>query len=213
MYYGAVVQFYRQLLQSSLATGQSVSQNVIDSYQTQCISAAQQMGRLFRHITFDGNTTPKNWILIYWSFTASIVLLSSAAQYLQAQSNMNLDEHFQSAKSCIDVLETCAAADALAAKFLDLVRPMHNQLKAIHSRLNVKSKSSIHALLHPTSEEPASNRSGRPTQLLVSIELVEVADRLAALLKDPWGRNMEGVEGIMRKVADSNGKSSLYWFK
>ncbi|KAL1610178.1 hypothetical protein SLS60_001843 [Paraconiothyrium brasiliense] len=215
MYLGAVILLYRQLLvataETQLTDGAAWDLNLsiedAKRYRNECALAGQQVARILRLISFDGTLTKRCWLIIYWSFTACIVLLYSATTKLLEGQADTVDQDLTYGKACMDMLETCRAMEPIAARYLDILWPLYDTLRDIHHRIMGRAKTSIHALLQ-----------GDPNTLSPPIpvsraEMGPISETLSALLTDPFGRKQALGNNSMRRVLNSDGSCSVFWFK
>ncbi|KAH7383778.1 hypothetical protein BKA66DRAFT_511872 [Pyrenochaeta sp. MPI-SDFR-AT-0127] len=216
MYLGALVLLYRQLLvataEAQLTDGAAHKPNfsVEDArrFRNECAVAAQQISRILGLISFDGTLTKRCWIIIYWSFSAGVILLFSATTKLLDGQAVGVDEDLRYAKACMDMLEPCRNFEPIAARFSDTLAPLYESLRNVHQRIVGRSKTSIFALLQAD-----------PSQLSQPIaiskeEMGPIAEKLSMLLTDPFGRK-QGIagDGSMRRLLNADGSCSVFWWK
>ncbi|KAF2998271.1 hypothetical protein E8E13_006740 [Curvularia kusanoi] len=200
MYLGAVILVYRQSLvaaaESQLTDGASnnpsFSSNDVRHYQTECAIAGQTIARILRLISFDGTLTRRCWLIIYWSFTASIVLLHSAATKLLDGEVHGVEMDLGFAKECMDMLEPCRNSEPIATKYLDMLWPLYSSLRDVHQRMVGRAKTSISSLL----QEDPSRMS--PQVAVSKLEMAPISEKLSLLLTDPFGRKQNFGDGVRR---------------
>lgn len=216
MYLGALILLYRQQIvataETQLTDGAAHNPTfaIQDAhrYRNECAVAAQQISRILSLISFDGTLTMRCWIIIYWSFTAAVILLFSATTKLLDGQTDGVDTDLQYAKACMDKLQPCRSLEPMAARYLDTLEPLYNSLRDVHQRVIGRSKTSIFALLQAD-----------PTQLSQPIaiskqEMAPIAEKLSMLTTDPFGRK-QGVfgDGSMRRLLNADGSCSVFWWK
>ncbi|KAJ4361744.1 hypothetical protein N0V95_001637 [Ascochyta clinopodiicola] len=190
MYLGAVILIYRQLLVAT-AEGQltdgaanhlTYSSQDARRFRNECAIAAQTIARILRLISFDGTLTRRCWLVIYWAFTASIVLLHSASTKLLDGQHDGVELDLGFAKECMDMLEPCRSLEPVAARYLDTLWPLYDSLRDVHQRAVGRAKTSFFYLLQAD-----------PNQLSTAIplsksEMGPIAEKLSVLLTDPFGQ-------------------------
>ncbi|KAF2030255.1 hypothetical protein EK21DRAFT_112174 [Setomelanomma holmii] len=216
MYLGALVLLYRQLLVATAETqltdgaawNTDISVNDAHRYRDECAVAAQQMARILGLISFDGTLTRRCWLIIYWAFTASIVLLFSATTKLVDGELEGADADLSYAKRSMDMLEPCRNIEPIAARYLDTLWPLYDSLRDKHQRMIGRSKTSIFALLQ---SDPALMS---PPIAVSKEEMGPICEKLSVLLTDPFGRK-QGVadDGSMRRLLNADGSCSVFWWR
>jgi len=216
MYLGALILLYRQLLvataEMQLTDGAAVpadfSMADVHRYRNECATAAQQIARLLKLIHYDGTLTKRCWIIIYWSFSAAIVLLFSATTKLVDGEPHGVGTDLAYARACIDMLEPCRAFEPIAARFLDTLWPPYDALRDVYQRMVGRSKTSIFALLQ------ADPSRLSPPIMVSKQEMFPISEKLSALLTDPFGRK-QGLpdDGSMRRLLNADGSCSVFWWK
>lgn len=215
MYLGALVLLYRQLLvaaaETQLTDGAAQHPNFsvedVRIYRNECAMAAQQISRLLSLISFDGTLTKRCWLLIYWSFSAAVVLLFSATTKLLDGQAEGVDADLSYAKSCMDKLEPCRSFEPIAARYLDILWPIYDSLRDVHQRMVGRSKTSIFALLQ------ADPNQLSPPIAVSKQEMGPISEKLSLLLTDPFGRK-QGLPGdSMRRVLNADGSCSVFWWR
>ena len=216
MYLGALVLLYRQLLvattEAQLTDGAAWNSNIpfhdVQKHRDECAVAAQQMARIFGLISFDGTLTKRCWIIIYWSFTASIVLLVSATTKMLDGHSEGVDVDLAYTKNCMDMLEPCRTFEPIAARYLDILWPLYDSLRDKHQRMVGRSKTSIFALLQA---DPALLS---PPILVSKDEMGPICEKLSALLTDPFGRRQSMQDDrSMRRLLNADGSYTVFWWK
>ncbi|KAI8930850.1 hypothetical protein NX059_011869 [Plenodomus lindquistii] len=216
MYLGALVLLYRQLLvataETQLTDGAASHHNIAANdariYRNECAIAAQQIARILDLIQFDGTLTRRCWIVIYWAFSAAVVLLFSATTKLVDGEPHGVDTDLKYAKSCIDMLEPCRAFEPIAARFLDTLWPSYDALRDVHQRMIGRSKTSIFALLQADPSQIS------PPILVSRKEMGPISEKLSALLTDPFGRKQSlPDDGSMRRLLNDDGSFSVFWWR
>ncbi|UPX20046.1 uncharacterized protein EKO05_0010292 [Ascochyta rabiei] len=216
MYLGAVVLVYRQLLvataESQLTDGAAkklgYSSHDARGFRNECAIAASTIARILRLIAFDGTLTRRCWLVIYWAFTAAIVLLHSAStKLLDGQCDgVELDLGF--AKECMDMLEPCRSLEPVAARYLDTLWPLYDSLRDMHQRMVGRAKTSFSYLLQ------ADPNQLSPPIPLSKHEMGPVSEKLSVLLTDPFGRKQNfAADGSMRRALNADGSCSVFWWK
>lgn len=196
MYLGALVLLYRQLLvvtaETQLTDGAAYNQNfsVNDArkYRNECAVAAQQIARILGLISFDGTLTKRCWLIIYWSFSAAVVLLFSATIKLLDGQSDGVDADLTYAKACMDMLEPCCNFEPIAARYLDTLWPLYDSLRDAHQRMVDRSKIRFFALLQADPSELS------PPIAVSKQEMGPISEKLSMLLTDPFGRK-QGLPG------------------
>ncbi|KAF9697665.1 hypothetical protein EKO04_004009 [Ascochyta lentis] len=216
MYLGAVILVYRQLLVAT-AEGQLTdgatnhlmySQHDARKFRNECAIAAQTIARILRLIAFDGTLTRRCWLIIYWAFTAAVVLLHSASTKLIGGQCDGVDLDLGFAKECMDMLEPCRSLEPVAARYLDTLWPLYDSLRDVHQRMVGRAKTSFFYLLQAD-----------PTQLSPPIplskqEMAPISEKLSVLLTDPFGRKQNFTsDGSMRRSLNADGSCSVFWWK
>lgn len=127
---------------------------------------------------------------------------------------LGVEEDLAHIKVCLDVLKTSSEEDILAAKFVNILGPSYSALESIQHRHTVKSRTSIHALLHPSTEtsRPASPASP-PARNQSSPELATATERLSTLLKDPFGRRQDPADPTSRAITNADGSHTVFWWR
>ncbi|KAL1650824.1 hypothetical protein SLS58_000943 [Diplodia intermedia] len=103
-YLGAIISLYRQLLlQACEARIHSkwdldMPYSQIQSYRTRCSIAAQQMTRMMQLISWSGAMTRRCWVMIYWAFQSSTIILFGIGQQMMDQVPATIEEDFAYAK-------------------------------------------------------------------------------------------------------------------
>ncbi|KAF1838467.1 hypothetical protein BDW02DRAFT_594716 [Decorospora gaudefroyi] len=215
MYLGALVLLYRQLLvataEAQLTDGTAPNLNNIladdvKMYRHECAVAAQNIARILGLISFDGTLTKRCWIIIYWSFTAAVVLLFSATTKLLDGQPEGVDIDLDYAKSCMDMLEPCKPCEPVAARYLDTLWPLYDHLQDVHRRMVGRSKTSIFAILQ---SDPSLLSPPVPVS---KQEMGPLSEKLTVLLTDPFGRK-QSMDGTRRRILNRDGSCSVFWFR
>ncbi|EUC36217.1 hypothetical protein COCCADRAFT_2680 [Bipolaris zeicola 26-R-13] len=214
MYLGTLVLLYRQLLVAAAgaqlsdeaATPLNMSADDIKMYRRECSTAAQNIARILGLISFDGTLTKRCWIIIYWSFSAAICLLFSATTKLMDGQTDGVEADLAYAKSCMDMLEPCKPCEPVAARYLETLWPLYDNLQDVLRRMVGRSKSSIFAILQP---DPSLLSPPVPVS---KQEMGPISEKLTTLFTDPFGRTQND-EGIGRRVLSTDGSYSVFWFR
>ena len=216
MYLGALILLYRQLLvataeaQQTGGAAQNPNFTTVETrrYRDECALAAQQMARLLGLISFDGTLTKRCWIMIYWSFTASTVLLFSATTRLVDGQTEGADRDIAYARECMDKLELCRNFEPLAARYLQILWPTYEALRLTYQRMVARSKTSIWNLVQ------AETGQSCPPVNVPTQEMGPISEKLALLVTDPFGRK-QGLpgDGSMRRLLNADGSCSVFWWK
>jgi hypothetical protein len=112
------------------------------------------------------------------------------------------------AKSCMDMLEPCRAAEPVAARYLDTLWPLYDSLRHKHQRSTGRSKTSISAILH------ADPTKSSPPPAISKNEMGPICEKLSILLTDPFGRKQgQSEDGSMRRVLNADGSCSVFWWR
>ncbi|CAO2650078.1 Nn.00g013700.m01.CDS01 [Neocucurbitaria sp. VM-36] len=216
MYLGALVLLYRQLLvataETQLADGTACNPNFSISdarrYRNDCAVAAQQIARILSLIDFDGTLTKRCWLIIYWAFSAAVVLLSSATTKLADGQTEGVDADLKYAKACMDMLEPCRHFEPIAARYLNTLGPLYDSLRDSHQRMVGRSKTSIFALLQ------ADPSTMSPPIAVSKQEMGPISEKLSLLLTDPFGRKQGSPgDGSTRRLLNADGSCSVFWWK
>ncbi|KAJ4299067.1 hypothetical protein N0V90_004311 [Kalmusia sp. IMI 367209] len=215
MYLGAIILLYRQLLvataETQLTDGAAwdLDLSIEDAkrYRNECAMAGQQVARLLRLISFDGTLTKRCWLIIYWAFTACIVLLFGATiKLLEGQSD-SVEQDLTYAKACMDMLEPCRNAEPIAAHYLSILWPLYDTLRDIHHRMVGRAKTSIYAILQ------GDGNTLSPPIPVSKAEMGPISEKLSLLLTDPFGRKQNMGHNSMRRVLNADGSCSVFWWK
>lgn len=214
MYLGALVLLYRQLIvataEASLTDGAALTNFTVQDarrYRDECAIAAQNISRILGLISFDGTLTKRCWLIIYWSFSAAVVLLFSATTKLLDGTPEGVDDDLNYAKSCMDMLEPCKDFEPIAARYLNTLWPLYDQLKNVHQRMVGRSKTSIFALLQ------ADPNTMSPPIAVSKEEMGPISEKLSMLLTDPFGRKQGLADGSMRRLLNADGSCSVFWWR
>ncbi|KAF2737426.1 hypothetical protein EJ04DRAFT_488080 [Polyplosphaeria fusca] len=217
MYLGAVMFLFRQLLvaaaETQLTDGAAWSLNLTveeaRNHRHECAVAAQQVVRILRLVSLDGTMTKRCWIMIYWSFSASIVLLYSATNKLLGGTLEGVEDDLGYAKGCIDILEPCRSFEPVAQRYLDTLWPLYEQLREMQRRMQGRAKTSIFSLLQPTDPNLLS-----PPIPVSKEEMGPMSEKLSILLLDPFGRKQDiKGDGSMRRVLNADGSCLVFWWR
>ncbi|KAF2475563.1 uncharacterized protein BDR25DRAFT_213998 [Lindgomyces ingoldianus] len=216
MYLGAVLLLHRQLLiaaaQTQLTDGAlwnfDLSVDEVARYRNECAMAAQQMARILSLISFDGTFTRRCWLIIYWAFTACIVLLFAAATRLLDGQPDGVDEDLTYAKGCLDMLEPCRNYEPVAERYLEILWPLYDSLRDIHQRMLGRAKTSIFSLLQSTNPAQLS-----PPIPVSKEEMGPISEKLSVLLADPFGRKQAMPGDTRRRILSTDGSSLVFWFR
>ncbi|KAF2634026.1 hypothetical protein P280DRAFT_464278 [Massarina eburnea CBS 473.64] len=216
MYLGALILLYRQLL---VATAErqptdGVSWNLhlttadVKRYRNECAMAGQQIARILGLMSFDGTLTRRCWLIIYWAFTAAIVLLFSATSKLLEGQPDGVDQDLGYGRSCMDLLEPCRGFEPIAALYLDTLWPLYDRLCDIHHRMVGRAKTSIFSLLQ------ADPNTLSPPIPVSKVEMGPISEKLALLLTDPFGRKHNLLDDkSMRRLLNADGSCSVFWWR
>ncbi|KAF2683047.1 hypothetical protein K458DRAFT_49822 [Lentithecium fluviatile CBS 122367] len=216
MYLGALILLYRQLLvaaaETQLTDGVAMAITLppddAQIYRNECAMAGQQIARILQLISFDGTLTKRCWIIIYWAFTASIVLLFSATNKLMEGQPDGVEQDLSYGKSCLDILEACRSFEPIAARYLDTLWPLYDSLREIHHRMVGRAKTSIFSLLQ------ADPNLLSPPIPISKAEMGPISEKLSVLLTDPFGRKQHiPGDNSMRRLLNSDGSCSVFWWK
>jgi hypothetical protein len=112
------------------------------------------------------------------------------------------------AKACMDMLAPCRDFEPIAARYLDILMPIFHALRDSHQRMVGRSKTSLHAILHP---QPSLLS---PPVAVSREEMGPICEKLSLLLMDPFGRK-QGMpdDRSMRRVLNADGSCSVFWWK
>ncbi|KAF1951514.1 hypothetical protein CC80DRAFT_553167 [Byssothecium circinans] len=216
MYLGALILLYRQLLvataEKQLTDGAAwnldLSAAEVVRYRNECSMAGQQIARILGLISFDGTLTKRCWLIIYWAFTASIVLLFSATSKLLEGQPDGVDQDLNYAKTCMGMLEPCRVFEPIAARYLDILWPLYDHLRDIHHRMVGRAKTSIFSLLQ------ADPNKFSPPIPISKTEIGPISGKLSLLLTDPFGRKQSLLnDDSMRRLLNADGSCSVFWWK
>ncbi|KAF2020225.1 hypothetical protein BU24DRAFT_135558 [Aaosphaeria arxii CBS 175.79] len=216
MYLGALILVYRQLLiataETQLTDGAAwnidVSVEDAKRYRYECAMAGQQIARILSLISFDGTLTRRCWIIIYWAFNASIVLLFSATTKLLDGQPDGVEIDLDYAKGCMDILESCRSFEPIASRYLDMVWPLYDSLRDIHQRMVGRAKTRIFMLLQT---DPSMLSPPVPFS---KAEMTPISEKLSALITDPFGRKQPVDDGdSTRRVLNADGSCSVFWWR
>ncbi|KAF2186359.1 hypothetical protein K469DRAFT_573722 [Zopfia rhizophila CBS 207.26] len=218
MYLGAIILLYRQLLVAASeaqlssrneAWNLDMSADDVRKYRNECAIAAQQVARILGLISFDGTLTKGCWLIIYWAFTACIVLLFTATSKLLDGLPDGVDEDLTYAKSCLDMLELCRSSEPIACKYLDVLWPLYDSLRDVHHRMVGRAKTSIFSLIQPTDPNQLS-----PPMPVSRAEIGPISEKLSVLLTDPFGRKQQNIPpDNMRRISSADGTCIMFWWK
>jgi len=191
----------------------------IPQYQSRCSMAAQQIARIFGLISFDGVMTFRCWLTIYWSYTASTILLFMAAQKMLDRVHDNIDQDIEYAGDLLEKLTACRTEEPMAEKFWRLVQPLHERLGTLRSDslAEARAQNSANTFLDSDPDVDTDEVVGASLHRDVFNEVATIADRLADLLKDPFGRMQQAMEGVdpVDGVEDvgHGASASVFWWK
>jgi hypothetical protein len=144
----------------------------------------------------------------YWSFTASVVLLFGATSKMLEGQYDSVEADLSYAKGCMDMLEPCRTAEPVAARYLDTLWPLYDNLRDKHQRLVGRSKTSIFALLQA---DPALLS---PPVAVSKDEMGPICEKLTLLLTDPFGRKQGRPDDwSMRRLLNADGSCSVFWWR
>jgi hypothetical protein len=110
------------------------------------------------------------------------------------------------AKSCMDMLEPCKPCEPVAARYLETLWPLYDNLQDVLRRMVGRSKSSIFAILQP---DPSLLSPPVPVS---KQEMGPISEKLTTLLTDPFGRTQSD-EGVGRRILSNDGSYSVFWFR
>lgn len=112
------------------------------------------------------------------------------------------------AEGCLAMLEPCRIAEPIAARYLNILWPLFEDIRDKHQRMVGRSKSSLYAILHP---QPALLS---PPIAVSKDEMAPICEKLSLLLIDPFGRK-QGMpdDTSMRRVLNADGSCSVFWWK
>ncbi|CAI6342558.1 unnamed protein product [Periconia digitata] len=212
MYLGALILLYRHLLvaiaEKHLPWTLKLSVEDAQKYGIECAVAGQQIARILSLISFDGTLSKRCWLIIYWAFTASIVLLFSATAKLLDGQPDGVEQDLTWSKACMDMLEPCRNFEPIAAQYLQTLWPLYDHLRAIHHRIIGRAKTSIFSLLQ---SDPNTLSPPIPVS---RVEIGPISEKLLILLRDPFGRK-QGFDGEqnMRRLLNVDGTRLLFWWK
>ncbi|KAF1941154.1 hypothetical protein EJ02DRAFT_210547 [Clathrospora elynae] len=214
MYMGALVLLYRQMLVAAAeaqltygaTTTSSISGEDARKYRDECTVAAQNIARILGLISFDNTLTRRCWLIIYWSFSAAVVLLFSTTTKLLDGQPEGVEINLTYAKTCMDRLELCKTSEPIAARYLDILWPLYDHLQNVHRRMVGRSKTSIFNLLQP---DPSLISPPIPVS---REEIGPISEKLTGLLTDPFGRK-QGLDGSKRRVLTADGSCTVFWWK
>ncbi|PVH97242.1 hypothetical protein DM02DRAFT_685570 [Periconia macrospinosa] len=212
MYLGALILLYRHLLvavaEKHLPWTLKLTVEDAQKYGNECAVAGQQIARILSLISFDGTLTKRCWLIIYWAFTASIVLLFSATAKLLDGQPEGVDQDLAWGKACMDMLEPCRNFEPIAARYLETLWPLYDHLRAIHHRMMGRAKTSIFSLLQT---DPNTLSPPIPVS---RVEIGPISEKLLVLLRDPFGRKQYPQHNQnMRRLLNADGTCLLFWWK
>lgn len=119
-----------------------------------------------------------------------------------------VDADLSYAKSCMDMLEPCRQFEPIAARYLDTLWPLYESLRDKYQRMLSRSKTSIFALIQA---DPAMMS---PAIAVSKEEMGPIAEKLSALLTDPFGRKQSLSDSDShRRLLNADGSCSVFWWK
>jgi len=227
LYLGAITLLYREPLILAEKSRRLFGTNDIrmdqgsgiPQYQLRCSMAAQQIARIFGLVSFDGVMTFRGWLTIYWSYTASTILLFIAAQKMLDRVHDNIDQDIHFAGSLLAKLTECRPQEPMADSFWRLVQPLHERLSTlrVNSLAEARAEKSANTFLDSDPDIESDDVVGASLSQAVSKEVAAMADRLASLLKDPFGRMQQAMEGSEPVDGVANvghgASASVFWWK
>ncbi|KAL0259401.1 hypothetical protein SLS55_005137 [Diplodia seriata] len=235
-YLGAIISLYRQLLlQACEARIHSkwdldMPYSQIQSYRTRCSIAAQQMTRMMQLISWSGAMTRRCWVMIYWAFQSSTIILFGIGQQMMDQVPATIEEDFAYAKVCAEILCACSTAEPVAAKYLAVIQPLYDALVDKRQRLQREMSELANASMHEEvlkSSAPLPSKAltqstsppvelPSPTQLTAEpadSEIISIVKKLSDLLADPFSLGLKAkIQGV-RETSNGVGTYSVLWWK
>ncbi|OJD34784.1 hmg box protein [Diplodia corticola] len=228
-YLGAIISLYRQLLlQACEARIHSkwdldMPYSQVQSYRARCSIAAQQMTRMMQLISWSGAMTRRCWVMIYWAFQSSTVILFGIGQQMMDQ-RPPIEEDFAYAKVCADILCACSKVEPVAAKYLAVIQPLYDALADKRRRLQRRTADmAIESTLLPCAALPQScsphmDSQGvcsqtPPTAETADAEIISIVKKLSDLLADPFSLGLKAkIQGV-RETRNGVGTYSVLWWK
>ncbi|KAF1983306.1 hypothetical protein K402DRAFT_176946 [Aulographum hederae CBS 113979] len=227
LYLGAITLLYREPLllaekrRQSLPSPVPVAQQGVLEYQQRCSMAAQQIARILGLISFDGVMTFRCWLTVYWAYTAATILLFMAAQKMLDRMIDGIDDDLLYAQACLEKLSAASPREHVAAKFASLVQPLYDGLLFLRQS-KLQDDEDVHrsAYSYACSGDEASNELKAQTlaqqetnEQVYYQQTVGIAEKLAGLLKDPFGRTINASEGGRPDIPTSDASTSVFWWR
>lgn len=140
-----------------------------------------------------------------------------------------IDQDFEYAKICVDILCTCSTAEPVAAKHLGLIQPLYDALVDKHKRMQNQAANTAHplvcqglltpvtpphtkvsALSDSSHAAPVDTQAGAGT---LDAEVVSIVKKLSDLLADPFSMGLKAkIQGV-RETRNAVGTYSVLWWE
>jgi hypothetical protein len=144
----------------------------------------------------------------YWSFTASIVLLSSATTKLLEGQLDGVEQELAYVRVCMQILERSRDFEPVATRYLNTIWPLYDHISNIHHRVVGRTKTSLLFLLQ------ADSNAYTPPVPVSKAEIDQISEKLFALLTDPFGRKQTSQNDYSgRRLLNADGSCEKFWWR
>jgi hypothetical protein len=116
------------------------------------------------------------------AFSACTVLLFDAAMRLLYDQRAGVDEQLARSQECINMLEGCGETDRVAKTMLEIVLPLHQDLRRLASGRS-STRSGIHNLL----ENPLSGTASTRPDPQIRAAVIPAMQTAIEVLGNPFG--------------------------
>ncbi|OCT52784.1 hypothetical protein CLCR_09732 [Cladophialophora carrionii] len=190
MFFGAQMLLQRRLLVTMAQERMNRRWTLDGSYEDgrvieqQCIAAAEECVYLLDVLGYTRHMFRRCWLCIGHAFSACSVLLFDAALRLLYNQTDGVDEQLARSQECINMLEGCGEADRVAKAMLQIVLPLHQDLRRLASD-QPTTRSGIHNLLeNPLSGTTSTTTTPEPQIRAAVIPAMQTA---IEVLGNPFG--------------------------
>ncbi|KAK5001059.1 hypothetical protein LTR66_000191 [Elasticomyces elasticus] len=144
----------------------------VAEYQRLSFITARQMTRIILLLQSDASTPKRCWLVYSMTFSATPVLLYSAAYKLIRDETDDLKEDLDYAKDCIDFLGWCTVVNSLTSEFISICGPLYQALLDLYSakRIDAHNRSSTTALCDSASCYYAPALKGSNSHMVYEVE-------------------------------------------
>ncbi|KIW68790.1 hypothetical protein PV04_04711 [Phialophora macrospora] len=148
----------------------------------QCIAAAEECVYLLVAFGYTRHLFRRCWLCIGHAFSACTVLLFDVALRLLYDQRAGLDEQLARSQECINMLKGCGEADRVAKAMLEIVLPLHQDLRSLASG-RPSTRSGIHNLL----ENPLSGTASTTPEPQICVAVIPAMQTAIEVLGNPFG--------------------------